>query len=105
MPTFIKTYPKPFSFKGSMLATISAVALLHAYPAIAKTNKPSITNAVAKGARTCVTSHACSATPTSAAFGGAVRSMDRLGWEIGRGISIKKYGPAGDPGQYPGLDR
>lgn len=96
---------KSSSIKSVMLATFSAVALLAAYPAQAKPNHASATNSVAKAARTCVSSHACSTTPTGKAFGAAVKSMDRLGWEIGRSMSMKKHGPAGDPGQYPGLRR
>ncbi len=34
-----------------------------------------------------------------------VQIYDRLGWEAGRYMSVKKHGPAGDPGRYPGLKR
>ena len=63
----------------------------------------SVSRNIAKAAKGCATSSLCQANPTGRAFGKAVKSMDRLGWEIGRSISIKKYGT--DPGKYQGIKR
>ncbi len=101
----VKTVPTELVLKNAFLAAAATVFLLSASTAMAGNKSQSITKSVASGARACVTSGACAATPTGRAFGGAVRSMDRLGWEIGRSVSIKKLGPAGDPGRYPGIER
>lgn len=105
MLTISSKFQSNARLKSAVLSTVAVIGLLQAHPAIARSNQQTVTNSVAQGARACVTSKLCSVTPTGRAFGGAVRSMDRLGWEIGRGMSIKKYGPAGDPGQYPGMKR
>jgi hypothetical protein len=34
-----------------------------------------------------------------------IKIYDRLGWEAGRYMSVRKHGSAGDPGPYPGTRR
>jgi len=87
----------------ALMALGAALAL--ATPAEAKSRAQKAVDTTASLARGCVTSGACKATPTGRAFGMAVQSMDRLGWEIGRTISVKQLGPSGDPGRYPGIRR
>lgn len=60
------------------------------------------TDRIAQAAKTCANT-VCNLGSTGRAFGSAVRSADRLGWEIGRHQSIKRYGT--DPGKYPGFNR
>ena len=87
----------------ALMALGAGLAL--ATPADAKSKAQKVVDTTAALARGCVTSGACKATSTTKAFGLAVQSMDRLGWEIGRTISVKQLGPSGDPGRYPGLRR
>lgn len=81
------------------------VALALATPADAKSRVQQAVDTVAALTRGCVTTGACAATPATRAFGAATRSMDRLGWEIGRTMSISQHGTVGDPGRYPGIRR
>jgi hypothetical protein len=60
------------------------------------------TDRVAQAAKACANT-VCKLNPTGKAFGAAVRASDRLGWEVGRHQSIKRYGT--DPGKYPGFNR
>lgn len=60
------------------------------------------TERIAQAAKGCANT-VCKLNPTGKAFGAAVHSADRLGWEIGRHQSIKRYGT--DPGKYPGFNR
>lgn len=92
-------------FRLAAFASIAVAGLLLMPQAMAQTDKRNAVNTVAKTTRTCVASGPCSVGKTGQAFGAAVRSMDRLGWEIGRSVSMRKHGPAGDPGKYPGIDR
>lgn len=85
---------------------VPAMMLVNPAQAAASESKSrKVVDAVAKAARGCVTTRACMVTKEGRAFGAAVKSLDRAGYELGKAISVKKYGPAGNPGPYPGLRR
>lgn len=96
------TAPRLFKMVPAALGGLAiALAMSVASPAQAREG---VTNRVADAARGCVTSGLCNrAGPTGRAFGLATRSADRLGWEIGRTMSIRQNGV--DPGRYPGIRR
>lgn len=105
MYTTTARYPASRLLAAYALALAASIALVTPSTATAQQAQQPVTKTIAKGARTCVSTGVCSITPTGKAFGGAVKSMDRLGWEIGRHMSMKKHGPTADPGKYPGLRR
>ena len=97
------TTSTPARMALALMALGGALAL--STPADAKSRAQKAVDTTASLARGCVTTGACMAAPATRAFGSAVRSMDRLGWEIGRTISVSQHGSAGDPGRYPGIRR
>jgi hypothetical protein len=96
------------NLRASITATILALAAFAAAgdnAAYAGHRTQRVMNDVASGARDFAESPFSGATRTTRLLRRNIRTYDQLGWDLGRELSIRKYGQAGDPGEYPGFNR
>lgn len=92
------------SIKVAMLA-LAAFAATGDNAANAGHRAKRVIDGIASGARDFAESPLSGASRATRLMRRNIRTYDQLGWDLGREMSIRKYGQNGDPGAYPGLDR
>jgi hypothetical protein len=107
MSAYTKEQVKGINLKAKVAgiaATLLTTVIAASFSAnVTAAERPGVAKGISNAAKV-----ACKAPKPNALTKAAcanVRIYDRVGWEAGRYISVKKHGKDADPGKYPGYKR